>query len=258
MNALSTPGRGQRMLSLAGFAPAFPDSSTGGNRPKPYALHYAEEWASVRSVTVGDRTFGEIPGSEEEVRTIVTDFNKSGKQSVAFLRSDATKENLKENASHCRFLHIATHSYVDEENPKLSGLLFSQSTSSAEDAVLYPGETYNLNLKADLLVLSSCESGMGKLVKGEGLMAITRGFFFAGARNIVFSLWKVYDRHTNQLMTEFYRNVLKGDSFTSSLREAKLAMIKNETSAFPAKWAGFVLMGRQPEGDNKNFTQSSQ
>ncbi|MDH3252369.1 MAG: CHAT domain-containing protein, partial [Ignavibacteria bacterium] len=97
----------------------------------------------------------------------------------------------------------------------------------------------------DLVVLSSCESGMGKLMRGEGMLSMTRGFFYAGARNVMFSLWKVYDHHTRQLMVEFYDNIHRGLSFSSSLQKAKLKLISNATSAFPAKWAGFVLLGSQ-------------
>lgn len=73
---------------------------------------------------------------------------------------------------------------------------------------------------------------------------MTRGFFYSGARNVMFSLWKVYDRQANDLMLDFYRHVLEGQSFSSSLREAKLAMINNEETAFPLNWGGFVLIGK--------------
>jgi CHAT domain-containing protein len=100
-----------------------------------------------------------------------------------------------------------------------------------------------MRLDADLLVLSSCESGVGKLIKGEGVMAITRGFFYAGARNIMVSLWRIYDKQTAIFMKEFYRNILRGEDFARALRLAKLCMIENPSTSFPGKWAGFVLIG---------------
>ena len=103
---------------------------------------------------------------------------------------------------------------------------------------------YNLNLKADLLVLSSCQSGLGKYVKGEGVIAMTRGFFYSGVHNIIFSLWKVYDNQTNELMTNFYKQVLEGETFSSALRKSKLQMIADPSTAFPSKWSGFVLVGK--------------
>jgi CHAT domain-containing protein len=109
---------------------------------------------------------------------------------------------------------------------------------------LYSNEIYNLDLKADLVVLSSCESGIGKLVKGEGMMALTRGFLYAGADNIITSLWKVYDKSTSILMKNFYKYVLEGESYSSALRKAKLEMISDPRTASPVNWSGFVLIGR--------------
>jgi CHAT domain-containing protein len=125
-------------------------------------------------------------------------------------------------------------------------LLFSQPqhSSTTEDGVLYASEMYNLSLNADLLVLSSCQSGLGKYVKGEGIIAMTRGFFYSGAHNIIFSLWKVYDKQTNELMTEFYDHVLEGETFSSALRKSKLRLIADRSTAFPSKWSGFILVGK--------------
>ena len=135
---------------------------------------------------------------------------------------------------------------MNEKNPKLSAILFSQphERSASDDGILYLNETYALDLKANLVVLSSCESGLGTLVQGEGMMALTRGLFYAGAKNIVFSLWKVSDKQTYLLMDEFYRQMLSGKSYASSLRQAKLKMIASKESSFPSKWSGFVLIGK--------------
>jgi CHAT domain-containing protein len=110
--------------------------------------------------------------------------------------------------------------------------------------VLYSGEIYNLTLDADLVVLSACESGLGKVVRGEGILGLTRGFLYAGARNVVVSLWQVADKSTADLMVEFYRNVLNGESFSAALRNAKLALIKAGKYAYPLEWSPFVLVGR--------------
>ena len=88
-------------------------------------------------------------------------------------------------------------------------------------------------------MLSSCESGIGKLIRGEGLMALTRGFLYAGASNIIVSLWKVHDRHTKDLMVEMYKNILAGKSYSQSLREAKLKMLDKG----PKVWSSFILIG---------------
>ena len=134
------------------------------------------------------------------------------------------------------------------QTPGISPLAGGSTTGvfgqSSEDGVLYSSETYNLDLQADLVVLSSCESGIGKLVKGEGMMALTRGFMYSGASNILVSLWKVSDKQTSQLMIDFYKAINQQPDYSESLRQAKLKMIKNEATAFPKSWSSFVLIGR--------------
>jgi tetratricopeptide (TPR) repeat protein len=104
-------------------------------------------------------------------------------------------------------------------------------------------EMYNLDLDADLIVLSSCDSGIGKLVKGEGVISMTRGLFYSGAANIIVSLWKVTDHHTSTLMIELYRHILEGKTYSEALRAAKLHMIKDQSTAAPLFWSGFILIG---------------
>ncbi|MGB0864837.1 MAG: CHAT domain-containing protein, partial [Saprospiraceae bacterium] len=113
------------------------------------------------------------------------------------------------------------------------------------DGLLYTSEVYNLQLKTNLLVLSSCESGLGQLAKGEGMISTNRGFLYAGALNIMYSIWKVNDRYTYELMTGFYENMLEQMSYPQALRQAKLNMInKNRIAAIPTNWAGFLLLGQ--------------
>jgi CHAT domain-containing protein len=135
---------------------------------------------------------------------------------------------------------------VNEKDPGRSALLFAQpsDTTAGEDGVLYAAEAYNLQLNAELVVLSSCESGIGRFVNGEGVYALMRGFLYSGARNIMYSLWQVMDKHTSELMQTFYDGALNGWRFARSLQQAKIRMISNERTAFPFCWAGFVLVGR--------------
>jgi CHAT domain-containing protein len=97
------------------------------------------------------------------------------------------------------------------------------------------------------VTLSSCESGVGRAMRGEGLLALTRGFFYAGAGNVLSSLWKVPDGSTRELMVDFYGNVLRGMSLMRSVRSAKLSLIASPFTAFPREWAGFVLLGMRQE-----------
>jgi len=235
--------------NLIGFAPVFKNETGNGLiTAKIEALDTRNNQEPIlRSITLDGKKFNELPYSEEEVRSIVNGFNTSNHPSVAYIESSATEENFKQNAPNYTYIHVATHGFVNEENPDLSGLIFSQpkDSTSKEDGILYAGELYNLDLKnTDLVVLSSCESGIGKLVKGEGLLALPRGFLYAGTPNIIYSLWKIDDKHTSELMQGFYKNMLSNKSYENSLRAAKLAMIINPQTAFPKNWSGFVLVGK--------------
>ncbi len=119
---------------------------------------------------------------------------------------------------------------------------FSSSAIESDDFLLHTSETYHLNLNADLVVLSSCESGVGELKVGEGMMALNRGFLYAGAGNIVYSLFKVPQDSTSQLTQTLFRYILEGESYASALRKAKLELIADEMME-PMDWAGFALVG---------------
>jgi CHAT domain-containing protein len=144
-----------------------------------------------------------------------------------------------------RYLHFATHGIVNAANPTLSGLAFEQDTSSTDDGILHLGEVYNLSLNADLVVLSACETGLGQIAKGEGIIGLTRGFLYAGASNLLVSLWQVNDATTSNLMLDFYGQMLEGSSKPQALREAKLQMIRRHYEyAKPYFWSPFILIGR--------------
>jgi len=244
---MKTSNNKNTIYTFAGFAPVFSDNQNSGyilnsRAPESDSDHSDRE---NRSVRVDGQQFKELKYSEKEVQEIVHKFENKRKTAVAYFGERATEDNLKSVCDKYRIIHLASHGIVNEEFPKLSGILFSQSDQSgSEDGILYAGEIYNLNLNADLVVLSSCESGIGKLVKGEGLLALTRGFIYAGADNLIVSLWKVSDRQTLKLMTELYNNILDGQSYPASLRNAKLSMIHNSATAFPRSWASFVLIGK--------------
>ncbi len=231
--------------NLLAFAPVFSDNNRVliGNRPALAAFcgDTASSW-----VTRDGAQLRELKHSEAEVRAIVKLFEEKKHPCAGFLQRQATEENFKRFAAQSRYLHVSTHGFVNAEAPRFSGLVFSQPRDSTgkEDGILYAAEVYNLNLNADLVVLSSCESGMGKLAKGEGPLALTRGFLYAGANNMVVSLWKVFDEHTSRLMIEFYKGIAEGKSYSAALRAAKLKMLENENTALPASWASFVLIGK--------------
>ena len=126
-----------------------------------------------------------------------------------------------------------------------SAVVLSLDEEGGEDGFLQMREIFNLNLDADLVVLSGCETGRGKLLKGEGLVGLSRAFLAAGARSLVVSLWRVNDRSTSLLMEAFYLNLKEGLGKAEALHQAKLALMKVEEGryAHPYYWAPFILIG---------------
>ncbi|MBW4569562.1 MAG: tetratricopeptide repeat protein [Tolypothrix carrinoi HA7290-LM1] len=154
----------------------------------------------------------------------------------------ATSKELKQY----RFLQFATHGIVDTTNPELSGIVLSQIDKQGkpvEKGYLRLGDIFNLDLGAELVVLSACETGLGKNVKGEGLMGLTRGLMYAGSKRAVVSLWQVDDEGTSQLMPLFYKAILRGESPTSALRDAQLQLWQQKQWQNPYYWAAFTLQG---------------
>jgi CHAT domain-containing protein len=151
-----------------------------------------------------------------------------------------------EQLSQYRYLHFATHGYLDTERPSLSALLLSQvdAQRQPQDGFLRVTDIYNSRLSADLVVLSACQTGLGKEVRGEGLMGLTRAFLYAGAPRVVVSLWNVNDRATADLMTTLYRAMLqKGRTPAAALREAQLSLRSHKSYQSPYFWAAFVQHG---------------
>jgi CHAT domain-containing protein len=145
-----------------------------------------------------------------------------------------------------RMVHFATHGILNGTHPELSGLVFSlvDEKGQSEDGFLKLSDIYNMDLPLDMIVLSACQSAIGKPVKGEGLIGLTRGFMHAGAKRVVASLWNVQDEATAELMKRFY-NYLLQDNMPSAaaLRRAQLDLIKTRGVMQPYYWAGFVLQG---------------
>jgi CHAT domain-containing protein len=144
-----------------------------------------------------------------------------------------------------RVLHIATHGVVDDERPELSGIVLSlvDEKGTPRNGFLRLPDIYNLRLPVDLVVLSACETGLGKEVKGEGILNLVRGFMYAGAPAVIASSWKVDDTATSELMAELYRGLFAGKSPAAALREAQVALRKLPRFRSPYYWAAFELQG---------------
>ena len=165
-------------------------------------------------------------------------------KATGFEASRATALNA--NLGEYRFLHFATHGYLDTERPALSALVLSQIDSEGRpvDGFVRVNDIYNARIGADLVSLSACQTGLGKDVRGEGLMGLTRAFLYAGAPRVVVSLWNVNDRATAALMTSFYERMLRrGERPSQALREAQLDLRKDKRWKSPYYWAAFVQHG---------------
>lgn len=154
---------------------------------------------------------------------------------------------LNSELGHYRFVHFATHSFINNDNPELSGIVLSliDEQGKEQNGILRVNDIFNLKLPAELVVLSGCRTGLGKEIKGEGLVGLTRGFMYAGARRVTVSLWDVNDEATAQLMTRFYRGLLGKEKLSPSaaLRRAQISLLQEDLWQHPYYWASFVLHG---------------
>jgi CHAT domain-containing protein len=194
---------------------------------------------------VQQSAFSRLLFTRREARSILA---LAGRRPVLpLLDFKASRANLtSEQLGHYRIVHLATHALLNNERPELSGLVLSLVNEKGEpqSGFLRMNETYNLKLQADLVVLSACQTALGREIRGEGLVGITRGFMYAGAPRVVASLWKVDDEATAQLMKHFYERMLKRRMVPSAaLRSAQSYMSKQKRWQSPFYWGGFVLQG---------------
>ena len=185
-------------------------------------------------------TFQRLIHSGEEVRNIGRLFNHPS----IYLREEATEEKLKlPGLEDYRYVHLAAHGLLNEVNPQFSGIVLTQDDDPLEDGFLLTREIFNLKLNADLVVLSACQTGLGNEVDGEGIVGLSRAWFYAGTSSLVVSLWSVSDYTTSLLMESFYKNIQNGMPYSQALGKAKLELLTGGTYANPYYWAGFVLLG---------------
>ena len=178
-----------------------------------------------------------LPGTQAEIEGIGRAVAGSRLLSGAM----ATKAAMREEAGGYRIVHLATHAYADPDQPDYSAVLLAPS--GADDAgLLSMFEVYDLRLNADLVTLSCCETGVGKSVRGEGVLGLSRAFITAGAREVVCSLWQVPDAATSRLMQSFYAHLSDGETTSESLRAAKLELLGTPDLGHPSNWAAFSLV----------------
>jgi CHAT domain-containing protein len=190
-----------------------------------------------------------LPGTKEELVTIISLFNQKGHSvSVAF-GEQSKKDRFMELAGNSRIIHLATHNYLYSDNLTDGGIIFwdyepSTRTNGISKGVLTLKDIYGLRLKADLIVLNICSSGFIQKNGRNGLCSLPLGFLYAGAKNILATLWNINDRYAALFVINFYRKWLSGKTYSQSLRETKLEMISCRETALPTLWATYILIGQ--------------
>ena len=187
------------------------------------------------------KQFEELPGAFNELEFLKEKF------AGTFLheKQSATEARFKEQAKAYGILHLAVHGIVDHEKPDLSGLALEEDNDQHEDNILYAYEIKQLDLQAQLVVLSACETSNGQYQRGEGVLSVGRGFMYAGVPSLLTTLWKLNDDTSEDIIKSFYQALRDGHDKDEAIRQAKLTYLENNhgVAAHPALWACFVQVG---------------
>jgi len=259
-----TAGRKPAEKSLAVLAdPVFTDDDTrvrrnvgktGAKEKTGSADSVETDIVSLQMTRSGQETgvvgaegaFGRLISTRHEAKAISALVpERERMQALDFEASRTTA--LRPELGEYRIVHFASHGLLNNIHPELSGIVLSlvNKEGQQQDGFLRLQDIYNLKLPAELVALSACQTGLGKEIKGEGLIGLTRGFMYAGAPRVVASLWKVDDRATSELMKRFYQGILGPEALSAAgaLRQAQLSIWKQKQWRAPYYWAAFVLQG---------------
>jgi CHAT domain-containing protein len=208
---------------------------------RPPATRALEPWLARD----GRSTLARLPFSRAEAAAVTTQLSRASVLEATDF--DATLDlATSERLNDYRIVHFATHGLINTTRPELSGLALSlvDSQGRSREGFLRLNTIYNMRLSADLVVLSACQSALGKEIAGEGLVGLTRGFMYAGAKRVIASLWQVSDAATAELMKKFYAGLLQRRlPPAAALRSAQLEIARDPRWASPYYWAAFVLQG---------------
>jgi CHAT domain-containing protein len=199
---------------------------------------------------VNDSLFALFPDLRGEIPSLpyaVVEAEDAVKQcgGKAFIAENATEETYKSQARNYEIIHLAMHTLINDNHPAFSKMIFSAPKERGEDGMLNTYEVYNVPVNAMMVVLSSCNTGVGMLVTGEGILSLARGFLFAGSRSVVMSMWAVEDFSASAVIKSFYRNMRSGQTKSSALRNARLKFLRtaDQTRSHPYYWATLVIYG---------------
>ncbi|WP_281989894.1 CHAT domain-containing protein [Aquimarina aggregata] len=182
----------------------------------------------------------DLPGTRKEIKVISDIIDGQ-----YYFGTEANEANFKKNATRYKILHLALHGEVDNENPENSKLFFTKSKDTIEDNLLYAHELFALDIPSELTVLSACNTGTGKIAKGEGIMSLGNAFQYAGTKSLLLSSWEVPDDTAPELMHYFYTNLKSGMNKGKALQQAKLKYLTtaDRYHKAPFYWGGFYLVG---------------
>jgi CHAT domain-containing protein len=232
---------------LRGNTSALVASTNASNKSDPESTREIDRAASEAGLMGDDAKprIRRLPFSRHEAEMILA--NVPASSAMLALDFKASRETATNPVlGQYRIVHFATHGLLNAKHPELSGIVLSlvNKDGSVSDGFLRLHDVYNLELPAELIVLSACQTALGKPVGGEGLVGLVRGFMYAGSKRVVASLWKVDDEATAELMKIFYRGMLKeGLRPAAALREAKVEMSRTKRWRSPYYWAAFELQG---------------
>ena len=204
-------------------------------------LGFAPYFNSDQQLSSRGKEFSNLPFAKKEVQAVSNYFSKS----KTYYDQEATKEHFIEEVEKASIVHISSHADINQFDTDFSYIAFSYNEVEIENNLLYLNRLYTLDINADMIVLSACNTGMGKHKNGEGILSLARGFVYAGTASVISTLWEVNDGSTSKLMTGFYKELANGSPKHIALAEAKRNYI-NQAVGFekhPYFWAGFVAIG---------------
>lgn len=213
---------------ILGLAASYQGEAAEQRAPK------AQNWRSVLQ---------DLPAAKEEIKRLSYDY-----QGDFFIGELATESLFKEKARNYAVLHLAMHGLLDEQNPSLSALAFTEDNDSSENNFLQAYEIAQMQLQADLVVLSACQTGQGRFERGNGTASLARAFMYAGSPALLVSLWQVNDQSTAYIMHQFYAQLAQGNNKAKALQQAKLSYLKEQTEELakhPNLWSAFILLGEE-------------
>ena len=204
------------------------------------APHFKKQESKDNTIASIRNELGPLQYNREEIQAVQEIINGQ-----LLTDQDATEAAFLKQASKHQIIHLATHGKANDKMGDYSFLAFTEIADSVENEFVYTRDLYNLTLNADMVVLSACETGIGKLWAGEGIVSLARAFSFAGAKSVINTLWSINDQTTTELMTTFYEHLKLGKSKDAALRQAKLDFLAAHPHevAHPFYWAPFIAIG---------------